>query len=405
MRLLKLLAMTGRRCSGAWLVVLGTAVACVASARADIPSFVDYHATWSGGSWTINHNPLGYDTPVWQVNHLDLKVDNVAVPDWDKEVWLEVEWSTPPPGSVPGISMTQPGTGVTDQVTAPTADGDGFTWHWHIDPQPAEEWLKFPNTNFFDLQNINSIEVGTYCSTKTIHKPEILYGHLQGVENVYECGPTSATNSFAYLERAFPDVYGRKLIPDIPEEPDYGDKELEEVAKILAGSDYMNMGWYNEDFILGKKKYIENKAPDTTLFGAQMGDVWSHAEPKPDWVQDDTFPTWNWLYDQLVSCEDIEIGLDPVGTGDGHWLTLTSFEWLDDDDTILEKGEAKFDYIDPYDGLWHESLVWLDGTKLRMEWLGNDYLIDVAVSESIPEPATLCLLGLGALLLRRRKRS
>jgi len=404
MKVFESLTMPRPSAGRAWLVMVAVTLGGIGAARADIPNFVDFHATWSGGSWTIDKNIHGYDDPTWQTNHLDLKVDNIAVSDFDKEVWVEIEWYTSPPWK-PRIDLTQPTTGVTKGVVSPTASKNGFTWQWHLDPQPAEEWIKFPNTLFYHgIQGVKSIEIGTYCKTKTIHKPTVLYGNLDqhNVPDIGDvaCGPTSVVNSFVYLEQAYPWHYDRTLVPDADGGNDYDLGELISVAETLAGPKADFDGWKGWELINAKVEYMKDK-PDT-IFGAQYHWPWpAEAGEKPSWVQDSTDPTWEWIYSQLVKCEDVEIKLDSVPVGDTacHWVTLTSFEWTDDFDGILEEGEAKIDYIDPDDGLRHECNVWLDGGRLRTDYWEVGAWIEAAVSESVPEPAILSLLVVGGLCL------
>jgi hypothetical protein len=134
---------------------------------------------------------------------------------------------------------------------------------------------------------------------------------------------------------------------------------------------------------------------------------------KPVWVQDNTYPTWQFLYNNLVACEDVEICINDGSWG--HCLTLTSFHWNDlNNDGIIQAVEgATIDYIDPATGLWvAASPIW--------QGLGNNFLsvgygnfpnatLSMAMKESIPEPSTLVMLlaaGIAGLLaLSRWRRS
>jgi hypothetical protein len=312
---------------------------------------------------------------------------------------------------------------VTAGVTAPTAANNGFTWKWHIDPQPDEEWLKFPSTSFFSLQNINSIEIGTYCRTNTIHKPQTLYGDLDqsalpGFED-QGCGPTAAVNSFVYLERAYPRVYQRKLIPDTNNNGQYDDQELIDVGLELA-NDYMKTdpatGTYDDMFIYGKSQYVEKMAPSTTVYDAQTHWTWGDHDPpkppvsKPGWVTK-VNPTWEFIYENLVACEDVEVLLS-AGTLPSHYITLTGLQWLDSGNPgVVDNGEATLFFIDPDGGAAETVSIWQNTTlnALQVHYNGNDMFITMAVKESIPEPATLSLLALGLLTIgglasARRKR-
>ena len=424
--------MVKNRQSRIGLAVVAVLMVCACWAQADIPAFVDYHATWAkdpgsgDGYWDVNDPSYGY--PEWQVTGQppftyptgQLKVPNQPDPDRVKEVWVEIEWEDPVmvPETPPSITLSQPTSGVTTLVTAPTASGMGYTWQWVIEPQPAEEWLQM-SPYMQALQGIATVEVGTFCATTTVHKPQILYGTLdQSAVGPNTCGPTSTANSFAYLERAYPEVYsGRKLIPDIEDKDDYGPEELKAVADELK--DLMKHtdtnGVYVQGMIDGKIKYIEAHAPDTTVVGAQIKYDWDTQKPQgigdiPDRVQENTEPTWEWLKQQLLSCEDVEILIRPVGGGLGHFVTLTGMTWQDDGDGDIEPGEATIDYIDPNGGPGQSPVTYNDDDEelrlLQYKGQSVNFRLEAAVKESIPEPATMTLLVLGGLaVLRRRRRS
>lgn len=398
-----------RRCYLWWCAVAVLALwAC--SARADIPDFVDYHVKWSGyfanGDWTIQKDDLDYGDPWWEMSGTLMRVPNQADPNRVKEVWMEVEYRSPPPSIPPAIELTLPGSGTTQLVTAPNAAGNGYTLHWQLDPQPEDEWFEFPSSAFYDLSQVASVEIGTFCATTTVHKPQILYGKLdQNPLGTNTCGPTATANSFAYLERAYPETYRRLLVPDIPGEPDFGTAELTSVAEELKGF----MGWdptgvSTQGMIEGKALYFDIYAPGTTELGAMMKGTWSGTQPK--WVKDGLAPTWEWLNEQLLSCEDVEIAIKPDGGGTGHVLTLTGMTWQDDGDGNIESGEATIDYINPDGGVAQQSSIFMSGGQLWTSYNGSMWSVDAAVKESVPEPATLCmLLALGglALLWRRRR--
>ena len=414
------------------LAVITVLMVCACWAQADIPAFVDYHATWAkdpgsgDGYWDVNDPSYGY--PEWQVTGQGpftyptgrLNVPNEPDPNKVKEVWLEIEWwdQSTFPETLPVITLTSPSSGVTNLVGAPSASGSGYTWRWHIKPQPDMESFQMP-PNLPNDPAIKTIEVGTFCATTTVHKPQILYGTLdQSAVGPNTCGPTSTANSFAYLERAYPEVYsGRKLIPDIEDKDDYGPEELKAVADELK--DLMKHtdtnGVYIQGLIDGKIKYFEAHAPGTTVVGAQMKYGWDTQKPQgiggiPDRVHENTEPTWEWLNQQLLSCEDVEILIRPVGGGLGHFVTLTGMTWQDDGDGDIEPGEAIIDYIDPNGGPGQSPVTYNEGDEelrlLQYKGQSVNFRLEAAVKESIPEPATMTLLALGGLaVLRRRRRS
>jgi hypothetical protein len=250
---------------------------------------------------------------------------------------------------------------------------------------------------------------------RDIEKELALYGNLDQDDiaggGEVACGPVAAVNSFVYLENKYPGFYDRKLIPDDNPANGLHDKaELISVATVLMGAGYMNTvapgGTWHDDFIWGKMTYIEEKVPGVTAYQAQDYWAWIH-HAQPAWVQG-PYPTWQFLFNELSDCEDVEILMS--WEEGGHYVTLTSFHWLDQDgDLIIDPSEnAWIDFIDPGTGAYNTTSIWQsypDGA-IETSYFGTTASwISMAVSESpIPEPATITLLalGLGAALLRRR---
>jgi len=257
------------------------------------------------------------------------------------------------------------------------------------------------------------------ATTYHIEKDYTLYGNLDQddipVIGACACGPTAAVNSFVYLENAYPWAYNRWLIPDTNPANGLRDyQELIDVATILGGANYMNTknpgGTWDDMFIYGKWRYIEDQWPGWTIYEAQLSSTWGWAGArlpdeippieKPSWVADNTYPTWRFLYDELVDCEDVEILVSWYEGG--HFLTLTSFYWDDvDEDGFIDFDEdAWIDYIDPQTGAWGLSNIWHSGTGFIETDVTSGAWISMAVSESpIPEPATIALIGCGLVAL------
>jgi hypothetical protein len=254
-----------------------------------------------------------------------------------------------------------------------------------------------------------------------IEKDTDLYGNLDQDDipagGEVDCGPTAAVNSLVYLENKYPGIYDRHLIPDIEFPPDgvRDYNELINAALLLAGANNMNTkppgGTWDDMFIYGKWNYIEFQIPGVTTYAAQMLGTWGFpgANPprppdeippilKPLWVQDQMYPTWQFIYNELYDCEDVEILIN--WNGGGHFLTLTGFVWNDDGDGVIQQEEgAVMKYIDPATGDTGESGIWNVAVNSHYE-LMTDYetgaIVTMAVSESpIPEPATIVLVAMG----------
>jgi hypothetical protein len=274
-----------------------------------------------------------------------------------------------------------------------------------------------------------------------IQKDQQLYGNLDQndipVNGQYMCGPTSAVNSFIYLQNKYPETFGTSLVPpgasagqDLNNDGISGDAydDMIAIAEILGNQSHMNTmtgsvagstGTFDDMFIYGKEKYIESVLPGITIYGAEMKSAWawlgSPPRPadqippinKPSWVTDNILPTWQFLFNELSACEDVEILI--VDSDWGHFLTATGLTWNDaNGDSVIDPGEgAIIYYIDPATGLASSSPIFQNGPNQQL-FVGygiyeNAQLV-MTVKESAPEPATITFLALGGLALLRRKR-
>jgi hypothetical protein len=263
-----------------------------------------------------------------------------------------------------------------------------------------------------------------YGNLSQNYNPSVMPPALQAVA----CVPVATSNSLVYLENMYPNLYNRGLVPDNnPANGLIDTAEIDAVAGTLAGANYMNTlpangGTWQDMAIYGKYKYVEDNVPGVTSYAAQMSLAWGWRNDgtppivKPAWVQDNTFPTWQFLYNNLVDKEDIEIC---INDGDwGHCLTLTSLHWNDNGDGIIQGGEATIDYIDPATGQWVGAspiFQGLDGLGGYNKFFTVPYggfqnaVLEMAMKES-PEPSTITLFGIGIIGLlayawRRKRRA
>jgi hypothetical protein len=211
------------------------------------------------------------------------------------------------------------------------------------------------------------------------------------------CAPTATMNSFIYLQKHYSTVYGDLLAPQ--------GQEIAR-ARILA-LDYMGtteadwtttLGW-----VYGKYNYLEKYAKGKTVYHGQTttGD-WTGDQPRPTWVEN-VDPTWQFVFNELNRCQDVEIGIE--WTGGGHALTVCGFRW----DDRTNKGQIW--YIDPDTGTCTPPTqgveVSMTGNVLGFTYDNNDAKITLALAESVPEPGSLMVLGsglIGLLGLRIRRR-
>lgn len=260
----------------------------------------------------------------------------------------------------------------------------------------------------------------------TASEPANMFGNLaQGATKCpgTNCGPTSAINSFVFLQNMYPKIYGNMLIGNAA---DPGTKkELVAAANNLACNFTLNCGANRAlgtpigDFILGKRAYINTVSggalKGSTSFAAQISEPWRKVHQfhgkatKPGFVDAGTKPTWRFLYDQVKAGEDVEIVVR--GPLTFHYLTLTSITF----DPATKKGSLSV--IDPGTGKPTPRAITLaklaNGFLLTNYQRGNAVILD-AVAESprskgvaAPEPASLALLLVGCVGLfvaRRRSR-
>jgi hypothetical protein len=134
------------------------------SARADIPTNVDYHIAWtnSAGPWVEYINVFGYDSPVWTNGNTAVWIDNMHVEDKMKMVWLEIEW-TNQWETVPLITLESEAGALISSPTIIT-NGLALTWSWTILPQPGWEIVTFSDTWYHDLTySVARVDIGTLC--------------------------------------------------------------------------------------------------------------------------------------------------------------------------------------------------------------------------------------------------
>ena len=290
----------------------------------------------------------------------------------------------------------------------------------HDDPgNPATDWSQLGFGSFFDLKlrpNTPNVEQG----------PD-------------ECGPGAATNSLGWLKNEF----GVKL-DDKPAD------RLQELAGNMD-TDHNRGGTADANFIDGKLKYVADNNLDLVV--KFQDDSLGAADRTVDGVTAEakgTVPTRDWLFQEINSGEDVEIGFtylapeeytdtngngkhdeeepftDSNGNGTwdvdgrangGHWITVAGKIKIGDAWGIWYREDEKQGerYIDANDnGKWDPGEEFTDsdgdgaydlndnvGTDkwgfsflqtredgfLEVTGYSSRNKIDIIVSESIPEPA------------------
>ncbi len=271
-----------------------------------------------------------------------------------------------------------------------------------------------------------SLSLPSYAATITESIDPNLFGNLdQGKTNCpfLGCGPTAFTNSLAYLQTKFKNIYGELLIPDTNNNDTIDEAEMISVANDIS-QNYMKNCSNNvcsstkiEDFIIGKTNYIESKVPEKTNYKAQIGIEWGFQPPhnndigtKPDFVQDQTIATLDFIAKEIKEEEDLEIfiGNNTGLMGVAHYLTVTGISYDDTNNT------GTISLIDPLGGVQiTKNIVGLSNGFIELDYQlnGQNTFVAHAVSESpkLPEPSAMAgllmlgIIGTASTLKRKQK--
>jgi hypothetical protein len=241
------------------------------------------------------------------------------------------------------------------------------------------------------------------------------------------CGPTSAANSLFWMSREYNLPKLRQRADGTP----YNDNAemIEDIASYMGFVDKTTYydppgGVSDEDFIKGKRAYIDDRYPSV---------VQKHKRAKLQWDKNDIItkvtdapPTLYWIMSELYKCHDVEIRvshLEEVTPGvykrtGGHWMTVVGWNETElcvhdparnnDPEPVLKNYPGTgFDH-EAHDDCY--TYTWVEVAKTGFDALeykdGAISIIDCAVSEAVPEPTTMILVAVGALagvLVRRRK--
>jgi hypothetical protein len=210
------------------------------------------------------------------------------------------------------------------------------------------------------------------------------------------CGPTSAINSFIYLQNRF----GITGLVD-PQNPTSAVNTLSAYMKRETdGNGNYNSGVTIDNFVNGKINYIHDKqtgGPEINVHYVAL--------------------THQSIYDELVKGQDLEMWIDWPTDG-AHYVTLTSICWDDNNNNnIYDFGDVakKLDFIDPWGGgkqvadiIYGTSGWYLHYTGGAAGTDGSDAYVKWIVAESpVPLPPAawtgLAMLGLvvGRVVTRR----
>jgi hypothetical protein len=151
------------------IMLLG--IICGVPARADIPTnIVDQYQVWyptfdpaSPGTWVTYINQIQVGPPVWGNNGLTLDIMNVPQDNHVKNIWIEAKFVQPQTQMAdlliqdPQLHPYLP----SNQWISP--NGQFLTWQWQLPWQPSFETVLFGTTDFYNLNGIELLEIGTQC--------------------------------------------------------------------------------------------------------------------------------------------------------------------------------------------------------------------------------------------------
>ena len=206
------------------------------------------------------------------------------------------------------------------------------------------------------------------------------------------CVPTSWVNSLNYFQNVNSSYFGSSLV----------------------GTSYQD--WINTDLTLAGPKYLNTTSASGTFPLAIVPGLESYFSDLSFPGLNITFqklPSWNQLYQNLVSLSATQLLLVPFESGIGHAVSLVAINWDSNN-----SANNSFSYVDP-ENPTKGSLPGSTLTTVPFYNNGQDtvvafyypgttdgYFIQGSVVVTIPEPSTYALFGLGAiglLMVIRRK--
>ena len=229
-----------------------------------------------------------------------------------------------------------------------------------------------------------------------------------GVQNNFTCGTkgacgaVSTINSFIYLEKQFPTIYGNSLTPNYNAgtNTDFTDANNFGFAGWQVGSNPARQGYYprpggaESDFIATKKDWFNDYAPNTTVF-----DTWWSGSPDHNRA-----PNITDLAGEMHDKEDVEFFVQ--GTNFFHVLLLTGVNVRCPNELqYYVPGSQRSAQANPNQTMakTYTTAVTLGANNISFTGVpGSGFAgavnITAAFAESpVPEPATLALLAIGAI--------
>jgi hypothetical protein len=299
-------------------------------------------------------------------------------------------------------------------------------------------------TNYTSILNVSSFGWLDQYSLNTLQY------NFVGAE---ACVPTSSVNTMTYLQNIAPSYFGTNLTGLTY--ADWIDADTTLIAPGYMDTSPVTGTAYNH-LHFGLNKYVvQNQGFTGVQFSGMIpSSVWNSPaspppEPRPATIAD-SLPTWNFLYDSLISGSGTVLGLTYTNLTNGHAVSLGGFDWTDSNGNgrIDFDENAQLYFVDPLDPtrgtdpsggaqfttgrIWevmvtnttNATLVYNTLELLYTQYKGQDLwggadggstvygptsaYLTTAVAMTVPEPSTYALLaisaaGLVGFVLRRRR--